>query len=270
MCRVLDVSASGYYAWVDRRPSFRAQGDQHLLSHIQRIHEESRQAYGSLKTWKALRSLGIPCGKHRIARLRRENGIEARRRRRFKVTTQCRKMQWIAPNRLNRCFHVQGPNRVWVGDVTFIATRTGWLYLAIIMDLYSRKIIGWAMSNRIDKRLVLDALNMALLRRRPDAEILHHTDRGAIYASDEYRQKLSTHKIVASMSRKGNCYDNAVAESFFSTLKNEAIADDILESRDNARTIIFDYIEIFYNRRRIHQSLNYQTPEEMEMTSVVT
>lgn len=239
-----------------------------LLVEIKRIHKESREAYGSLKTWKTLNDQGIACGKHRVARLRRINGIEAKRRKRFKVTTHSKNTEWIAPNRLNRCFRAEHPNQVWVGDVTSIATRMGWLYLAILLDLYSRKIIGWSMSNRIDKQLVLDALDMALVRRKIDSGVLHHTDRGAIYASDEYRAKLSAHRLSSSMSRKADCYDNAVAESFFSTLKNELTSGHVFESRNRARTEIFEYIEIFYNRQRLHQSLNYLTPEKMEMSVV--
>lgn len=217
-----------------------------------------------MKTWITLNEQGISCGKHRVARLRRLNSIEARRIKRFRVTTSSKNTEWIAPNLLNRCFRADRPNQVWVGDVTFIATRMGWLYLAVLLDLYSRKVIGWSMSNRIDKQLVLDALDMALMRRRPDSEVLHHSDRGSIYASDEYREKLSVNQLSRSMSRKADCYDNAVAESFFSTLKNELTYGDVFESRERARTEIFDYIEIFYNRQRLHQSLNYLTPEKME------
>jgi transposase InsO family protein len=265
---VLQVSPSGYYAWSTRVIGRRAKQNEQLLVEIQRMHEESRQSYGSIKIWKALNAQGIRCGKHRIARLRRINGIETRRRRRFKVTTRSKNNQWIEPNLLNRCFHVQRPNQVWVGDVTFIATRTGWLYLAILIDLYSRKVIGWSMSNKNDKHLVLNALDMAVARRQPKSGVLHHTDRGAIYAADEYRQKLSSHQLISSMSRKADCYDNAVAESFFSTLKNELDFDYIFESRDQARTEVFKYIEIFYNRQRIHQALNYLTPEKMEALTV--
>lgn len=250
--------------------SYRARANQQLLIQIRSIHHESRQAYGALKVWKALNVRGIACGKHRVARLRRVNGIEARRRRRFKVTTNSKHTTWIAPNLLNRCFQVAQPNRVWVGDVTFIATRVGWLYLAVLLDLYSRKVIGWSMSERIDKELVLKALEMALMRRRPESEVLHHTDRGSIYASDEYREKMLQNRMRSSMSRKADCYDNAVAESFFSTLKNELVVGSVFESRDRARTEIFDYIEGFYNRQRIHQSLNYLTPEEAEMRAVVS
>jgi len=235
---------------------------------IRTIHQESRQAYGSLKTWKTLNSLGLVCCKHRVARLRRVHGIEAKRRRRFKVTTNSRSTEAIAPNLLNRRFQIKRPNRVWLGDVTFVATRAGWLYLAVLLDLYSRKVIGWSMSERNDKRLALDALEMALMRRRPDSEVLHHTDRGSIYASDEYREKMGRHRLVSSMSRKADCYDNAVAESFFSTLKNELVCGSVFESRDRARSEIFDYIERFYNRQRIHQSLNYRTPDEMEKLAV--
>ena len=265
---MLQVSSSGYYAWITRPASKRKGLDQRLLAQIQRVHQESRQAYGSFKTWKELNTQGIICGKHRVARLRRLNGIEPKRVKRFKVTTQSRVGQWIAPNLLNRRFQVQRPNQTWVGDVTFIATRRGWLYLAIMLDLYSRKVIGWSMSERIDKRLVLDALEMALIRRKPQSQVLHHTDRGAIYASDEYRQRLHEHQLSSSMSRKGDCYDNAVAESFFSTLKNELVCGSIFESRDQARAEIFKYIEVFYNRKRIHQSLGYLTPEKMEMLAV--
>lgn len=268
MCRVLSVSSSGYYEWLTRPLSRRAESNKQLLIQIKRVHKESREAYGSLKTWITLNTQGVACGKHRVARLRRLSGIEARRRKRFKVTTNSKNTEWIAPNLLNRCFKTERPNQVWVGDVTFIATRMGWLYLAILLDLYSRKIIGWSMSNRIDKHLVLGALDMALIRRKPDSEVLHHTDRGSIYASDEYREKLSAHQLLRSMSRKADCYDNAVAESFFSTLKNELTSGDVFESRDRARTEIFDYIEIFYNRQRIHQTLNYLTPEKMEMLTV--
>jgi len=264
LCRGLKVSSSGYYDWRRRSVSRRAKENERLLIEIRRIHYESRQAYGSLKTWKTLKACGIDCGKHRVARLRRLCGIEAKRKRRFKVTTRSKHTDWVAPNDLKRCFHIDRPNRVWMGDVTSIATQRGWLYLSVLLDLYSRKVIGWSMSNRIDKQLVLKSLEMALLRRQPEGPVLHHTDRGSIYASEDYIKKLETHRLKPSMSRKGDCYDNAVAESFFSTLKNELVDGNIFESREQARTEIFDYIEIFYNRQRIHQSLNYLTPEMME------
>lgn len=261
---MLKVSPSGYYGWARRPVSRRAQENERLLIEIRRVHYESRQAYGSLKTWKTLREGGVLCGRHRVARLRRLYRIEAKRRRRFKVTTQSRDTSWIAPNLLNRRFLADHPNRVWLGDVTFIATRRGWLYLAVLLDLYSRKVIGWSMSDRIDKQLALGALEMALRRRAPETPVLHHTDRGAIYASDEYLAKLAAHRMKSSMSRRGDCYDNAVVESFFSTLKNELVNGRLFESREEARMELFEYIESFYNRQRIHQSLNYLTPEMME------
>ena len=268
MCGVLKVSASGYYGWKIRPLSKRSQFNKYLAVEIRRIHIESRENYGTIKTWKALKAKGIYCGKHQVARLRKINGIESKRRKRFKVTTLSKNTEWIAPNRLNRSFQTAKPNKVWVGDVTFIATRNGWLYLAILLDLYSRKVIGWSMSERNNKRLVLDALDMAIERRNPKSEVLHHTDRGSIYGSDDYRNKLITSGLVPSMSRKGDCYDNAVAESFFSTLKNELIFGQRFISRDCARQEIFKFIEIFYNRQRLHQSLNYITPEMMELRAV--
>ena len=245
------------------------ESDQKLLFQIRHVHERSRETYGYLKTWKTLKAQGILCGKHRIARLRRIHGIESKRRRRFKITTRSRDCRsFTAPNRLNRCFTAERPNQVWVGDITAIPTRLGWLYLAVLLDLYSRKIIGWSMSERLDKRLVLDTLDMALLRRKPKSEVLHHTDQGAVYTADEYREKLSDYRLTASMSRRANCYDNAVAESFFSTLKNELLWGRSFLSRDQARSEIFEYMEVFYNRQRIHQSLNYLTPEKMELSVV--
>lgn len=248
--------------------SSRAKYDVMLIKEIQQVHKEYKQTYGSVKTWKTLNARGFKCGKHRISRLRSINGIESKRRRRFKITTRSKNTKWIAPNVLNRCFEVKKPNKAWVGDVTFISTQRGWLYLAILLDLYSRKVIGWSMSRRNDKQLVLNALDMALIHRQPGPGLLHHTDRGAVYASDEYRQKLSLHQIRSSMSRKADCYDNAVAESFFSNLKNELSCGTSFKSRNQARSEIFKYIEVFYNRQRIHQSLNYLTPEKMEMLTV--
>jgi putative transposase len=263
MCSVLCVSASGYYDWRKRPLSERKQEEAVLLKEIQQAHLESKESYGTIKIWKSLRSKGLMCGKHRIARLRRQNGIETRRRKRFKVTTISRNTKWIAPNLLNRCFTSDQPNKIWVGDVTCVATRAGWLYLAVLLDLYSRKVIGWSMSDRNNKQLVLNALDMALAQR-DSLKVLHHTDRGALYGSDEYRERLKQANMVPSMSRKGDCYDNAVAESFFSTLKNELVGGQDFKDRDCARSEIFKFIEIFYNKQRLHQSLGYITPEMME------
>jgi len=268
MCNVLDVGRSGYYDWKKRPPSKRDISDKCLTAEIRQIHSDSKENYGTIKTWKALKVKGVDCGKHRVARLRKINGIESRRRKRFKVTTMSKNTEWIAPNRLNRCFSASKPNKVWVGDVTFIATRAGWLYLAVLLDLYSRKVIGWAMSKRNNKELVLGALSMALERRCPRSRVLHHTDRGSIYGSDEYRNSLVASGLVPSMSRKGDCYDNAVAESFFSTLKNELACGQLFSSRDHARSEIFKFIEIYYNRQRLHQTLGYVTPDAMELEAV--
>lgn len=264
MCKVLKVSRSGYYDWKIKPLSKRKLFDNYLAAEIRQIHSESKENYGAIKTWKALKVKGIYCGKHRVARIRKINGIESKRRKRFKVTTLSKDTKWIAPNRLNRCFKVTQPNKVWVGDVTFLATRNGWVYLAILLDLYSRKVIGWSMSDKNNKQLVLNALDMALERRRPQSEILHHTDRGRTYGSDEYRNKLISSGLMSSMSRKGDCYDNAVAESFFSTLKNELIFGQRFISREHVRSEVFKFIEIFYNRQRLHQTLNYVTPEMMD------
>ena len=268
MCKVLKVSRSGYYGWKTRPLSKRKLFDKYLSAKIHQIHVESKENYGVIKTWRALKAKGIYCGKHRVARLRKINSIESKRRKRFKVTTLSKNTEWIAPNRLNRCFQARKPNEVWVGDITFVATQKGWLYLAILLDLYSRKVIGWAMSEKNNKQLVLNALDMALERRRPQSGVLHHTDRGRTYGSDDYRNKLIASGLVPSMSRKGDCYDNAVAESFFSTLKNELIVGQRFISRDHAKSEIFKFVEIFYNRQRLHQTLNYVTPEMMELKAV--
>lgn len=264
LCFVLDVSVSGYYSWKKRPLSYRKSQDEWLLREIRKVHMDSKETSGTIKIWKTLKIKGIDCGKHRIAKLRRVNGIETRRRKRFKITTQSRHTRWVAENVLKRSFETDRPNKVWVGDVTCIATRCGWLYLAVLLDLYSRKVIGWSMSERNNRHLVLNALNMAIDSRRPSLGMIHHTDQGALYGSDEYRNRIKQYGMIPSMSRKGDCWDNAVAESFFSTLKNELILGKIFYDRDHARSEIFKFIEIFYNRHRLHQTLGYITPEAME------
>jgi transposase InsO family protein len=268
MCQALGVSPSGYYAWRDRPLSLRAQANRQLVSEIRRVHTAARGVYGARKTWQQLRVEGSACGKHRVARLRRLAGIEAIRRRRFKITTHSRRGQGSAPDLVQRGFTAAAPNRVWVGDVTCVATREGWLYMAILLDLYSRKVVGWAMSERINTALVLRALQMALGTRRPTPGLIHHTDRGAIYAAEDYRQLLAAHGLAASMGRKGDCYDNAVAESFFSTVKNELAVEPPYASRREAQTALFEYIEVFYNRQRIHQTLGYRTPQQVDEQTV--
>lgn len=269
MCKALQASRSGYYDWRNRGESQRSVRDRSMLGHIYRVHDQSRQHYGIIKCWKQLNAEGIECGRERVARLRREQQIYAKRRKRFVVTTRSKHRHWVAPNQLQRDFTASSPNRIWVGDVTFIATRSGWLYLSVLLDLYSRKVVGWSMSNSNNGQLVKDALEMAVQHRQPGKGLIHHTDRGSTYAMESYRELLIRYGMISSMSRKRDCWDNAVAESFFANLKNELIYWQHFNTREQARAAIFDYIEVFYNRQRLHQTLNYQTPEQFERTSNV-
>jgi len=264
MCRALSASRSGYYAWCHREPSVHQRNDLALAAHVRRIHAASREAYGARKVWKALVAEGIACGRHRVARVRREHGIEARRRRRFKVTHYARRHKSTAPDLVRRRFQAERPNQCWVGDVTFISTRVGWLYLAVLIDLYSRKVVGWALSDRNNEPLVSTALRMAITHRQPAAGLIHHTDRGVLYSSGNYRRLMAAHGLRPSMSRHGDCYDNACAESFFSTLKNELIHGQAFTTREAARMAIVSYIEGFYNRKRLHQTLGYRMPASVD------
>ncbi len=264
MCAVLQVSRNGYYDWRDRPESKRSKENGFALSQIREVHARSREAYGALKTWRELMARGYSWGRHRIAKLRRTAGIEAKRKRRFRITTQSRAGAAPAKNRLKQCFEAKAANRVWAGDITFIPTAEGWLYLAVLIDLYSRRVVGWAMSERIDQQLVIDALNMALLQRRVKPGLIHHTDQGRQYTSAAYLAVLKQHGMIASMSRRANCYDNAVAESFFSSLKNELVHHRTFKTRNEAITAIFEYIEVFYNRQRRHQTLDYSSPVDYE------
>ena len=268
MCRVLKVSRGGYYGWRDRGPSKRLQSDERLLKQIQAVHQQSREHYGIVKCWKTLKQTGIRCSRDQVARIRRQYSIYSKRRRRFVITTRSKRGQSVSPNLLERNFTVVLPNRVWVGDVTFIPTRQGWLYLAVMIDLFSRKVVGWSMSNSNNGQLVQDSLNMAIHRRKPSPGLIHHTDRGSTYATDRYQQIQQEYGIIASMSRKGDCWDNAVAESFFSNLKNELTYWVTFNSREQARSAIFDYIEIFYNRKRLHQTLDYESPDSYEQKRI--
>ena len=270
LCHLLGVSRSGFYAWGSRGESRRVREDRTLLTHIEHVHRDSREAYGAVKTWRALQARGIACGRNRVARLRSQAGIEARRMRRFRVTTQSRHSYPIAANVLNRAFNVSRPNRIWVGDNTFIPTQAGWLYLAILVDLFARRVVGWAMSRYIDRELVADALGMALARRRPAPGLVHHTDQGRQYATGSYCQRLMANGITPSMSRKGDCFDNACAESFISTLKNELVHHLQFKTREEAKSAIFEFIEVFYNRQRLHQTLGYLSPAEFERRAGVS
>jgi putative transposase len=267
MCRALQVSPSGFYDWRDRPCSARTLANLELLKRIRVIHAESDENYGAIKTWKALKQQGIVCGRHRVARIRCLHGIEAKRMRRIRRVCAGRKTQVIAPERLHRQFMVPKPDRVWVGDATFIPTQEGWLYLAIILDLYSRQIVGWSMNRYLNASLVTEALMMAICRRRPKPGLIHHTDQGAIYGTLSYRAILKHHGMIASMSRRGRCCDNAVAESFFSNLKNELTWHRNFKTREEAKAAIFDYIEVFYNRRRLHETLDHVSPFEFERMS---
>jgi transposase InsO family protein len=269
MCRALQVSRSGYYAWQARPESDRARRNHRLLARIRHIHTRSREAYGILKTWRALREQGETCGHNRVARLRRLHGIEARRRRRFRTGQAARHNVPAAPNLLQRQFTVKAPDRVWAGDITFIPTREGWLYLAVLLDLYSRKVVGWSMSEKQNQQLAIQALAMAVEHRQPNPGLLHHTDQSPLYATPAYREIQKAHHMIPSMSRKGDCYDNAVAESFFSNLKNELTWDRDFKTRSEARSAIFEWIEGFYNRERMHETLDYVSPVRYEERTAV-
>ncbi len=267
LCEHLEVSTSGYYDWHKRLdcPGPRALENLALAQEIGLIHTHSRHTYGSPRVMQELRKKGRRHGRHRIARLMQQKGLCGRQKGRHRVqTTDSRHDQPIAPNRLAEAPKATAPNQLWVADITYIETLEGWLYLAGVLDLYSRKIVGWAMSERIDTSLVLSALDMALLHRQPPSNLLFHTDRGVQYASGDFRQALSQASLVASMSRKGNCYDNAFMESFWSTLKLELVYRGCFQSRAQARTQIFDYIEVFYNRQRSHSALDFHSPVDFE------
>ena len=268
LCRAMQVSPSGYYAFMQRGPSARALENAKLLAEIKEIHVLSRSTYGSPRMYRELLARGHAVSPGRVERLMRANGISARRKRRFKVTTDSKHNMAVAANTLDREFAVEVADRKWAGDITYIWTREGWLYLAVILDLFSRRVVGWAMDHRIDRRLVLGALDMALMVREPTEDLLHHSDRGSQYASEDYRKRLKAAGIACSMSRKGDCWDNAVVESFFGTLKQELVHRSEFETRNEAKSAIFEYIEVFYNRWRRHSYLGYMSPAEFEAAAV--
>jgi len=269
MCRVLGVARSGFYAWKKRPKPARAKSDAQLAVQVAAAHHRSRRTYGSPRVHRELRAQGVRVGKKRIERLMRENGIQGRAKRRFKRTTDSKHGGPIAPNILARQFTVTEPNRVWVTDVTAIATGEGWLYLAPVLDLFSRRVVGWASSENNDTALALDALGKALRSRRPRPGLLHHSDRGSPYASDDYRAALRAHHVCPSMSRKGDCWDNAVAESFFASLRAELVDHERFTTRDAAIDAIADYIDNFYNAERRHSYLGFLNPIEFELRSQV-
>ena len=267
LCGVLDVSRSGYHAWCKRPPSPRKSSDAQLAVQVAAVHKRSRRAYGSPRVHAELQAHGVRVGRKRVERLMRENGLEARRKRRFRRTTDSKHSQPIAPNLLGRAFDVTAPNEVWVTDVTAIWTLEGWLFLAVMLDLYARRVVGWAMSASNDTRLALEALRQALRTREPPRGVLHHSDRGSPYASADYRAALTARGFIASMSRKGDCWDNAVAESFFGTLRAELVDHERYATHAQAYASIVDYIDTFYNIERRHSHLGYVNPIEFELRS---
>lgn len=264
MCLVLGVSRSGYYAWRRRQPSARERANRLLSALIRLLHQKSRRTYGYRRIHAALVAQGTTCGKNRVARLMQKDGLRARRRRRYKRTTQSRHNWPVAPNRLAQSFVATSPNQKWLTDITYVWTAEGWLYLSVVLDLYSRLVVGWAMEPYLTDSLTKKALQMALARRQPQPGLLHHSDRGSQYASASYQHLLSSHQALTSMSRTGNVYDNAPMESFFATLKTELIHHCNYITRRQAKSDIFEYIEVFYNRQRLHSALGYVSPMAYE------
>ena len=267
LCQALEVSASGYYDWQQRKssPGPRALEDHHLRSQIRRIHQDSRDTYGAPRVQMSLRGQGRRHGRNRIAQLMRKEDLFGRQKRRYRLrTTDSNHDQPIAPNRLAQLPRASRPNQIWAADITYVATAQGWVYVAAIVDLYSRRIVGWAVSQQINTALVLLALSMALTHRQPRAGLVFHSDRGVQYATLEYRQAMEAAQLIASMSRKANCYDNAAMEAFWSTLKLELIYRRNFDDMAQVREALFDYIEVFYNRQRLHSALGYRTPAAFE------
>jgi len=269
MCRVLRVSRSGYYDWIDRPESKRSRDNRVLLSAIKEIHQESKEIYGSPKITEALPDRGLHASRPRVARLMAKNGIRSKIKRRFKVTTNSDHELPISPNLLGQDFTVSAPGLVWVSDITYIPTQEGWLYLTTVMDLFHRKIVGWSMSNRMTaEQTAIAALEHACKRSRPSPGLIFHSDRGVQYASEEFRTLVNKHQMLQSMSGKGNCYDNAVAESFFKSLKTEWVYHERYRTRQQAKSSVFEYIEVFYNRIRKHAYLGYLSPEQFELLTI--
>jgi transposase InsO family protein len=267
MCEALEVSPSGFYSWLKRPPSPREQRRQALVAEIREIHAEARQCYGSPRIHAALAGAEGARSVNTVAKLMRDNDIRAKTARRFRCrTTDSAHSLAVAENVLSRQFNPCGPNQAWVADITYVPTAEGWLYLAVVEDLFSRMIVGWSMADHMQSRLVVDALDMAVKRRLPGAGLLAHSDRGSQYASDHYQRLLSRHGITCSMSEVAQCWDNAPAESFFATLKKELVHDENYKTREEARASIFEYVEVFYNTERLHSSLGYVTPAEYEQS----
>jgi transposase InsO family protein len=264
LCQVLEVSTSGYYDWHDRPESNRVKENRRLLTKISLFHKVSREIYGSPRIYRDLVDAGEAVSINRVARLMQKNSIQSKMARKFVITTDSKNTMQPAPDQLQRKFKVDAPDKAWVSDTTFIPTRQGWLYLAVVIELYSRQVIGWAMSDRNNSQLVQDALTMAIWRRGKVNSVIVHSDQGSTYASGDYQKLIKENNLSCSMSRKGECLDNAVAESFFGTLKTELVTHEDYRTKEEARKSLFEYIEIFYNRRRRHSFLGYISPAEFE------
>ena len=264
LCRLLEVSQSHYYRWRAGWRSKRKQEDARLIPAVQRVFEEHDGNYGNRRVTRDLQEEGLEVGRHRVARLMRENGLKGRIKPAFRKTTDSDHGMPVAPNLLEQNFDVAEPDRVWAGDISYLRTTEGWLFIAVILDLCSRKVVGWSMSTRIDRQLCLDALQMALWRRRPGPGLVHHSDQGSQYTSDDYQEALEGRKIACSMSRRGNCWDNAVVESFFATLKRELFYGRPQACREATAQAVFKYIETYYNPKRRHSSLGYLSPDQYE------
>jgi putative transposase len=262
LCGLLGVSTSGHADWKACGGPTQWLSDDQLLTLIRSVHAESKQAYGSPRITEELKDRGIPVSRNRVRKLMQAHGIRARHKRCYKVTTDSKHTLPVAPNLLNRQFATAAPDQAWTTDITYIPTREGWLYLAVVMDLYTRMIVGWSMDSRMTRELVMNALRMARFRRKPQPDLLHHSDRGSQYCSGDYQALLAKYGMVASMSRKGNCWDNAPMESFFNSLKNERVFHEDYATREEAKRDLFDYIEVFYNRRRRHSALRYKSPAQ--------
>lgn len=264
MCEVLGVSPSAYYEWEREQESAHARRDAELVARIQALFARFKGRYGAPRIHGELAKDGINISRKRVARLMREAGIRAKGARKYKATTDSKHTLPVAPNLIERQFTAEAPNEVWVSDITYLWTRQGWMYLAVIIDLFSRRVVGWSLSDRMTADLVCSALDSAVAQRQPGPKLIFHSDRGSQYASRTFRRRLWRYRMTQSMSRKGNCWDNAVAESFFATLKKELVRDFVFDSRAAARSAVFEYIEVFYNRQRAHSLLNYATPTSFE------
>lgn len=261
MFRVLKVSKSGFFDWKKRGPSNHERRRNALIGKIEQIHQGSRKTYGSPRVYQVLKGLGEKCSKSTVERLMRENGIRSKVRRKFRLTTDSNHKLPVAPNLVKRDFTAKAPNQLWCTDITYLWTKEGWLYLAAIIDVFTRKVVGWSMQDRLTLPLALQALDMAIKRQQPEPGLVHHSDRGCQYAAHEYRAELKRHGIIASMSRRGQCWDNALAESFFHSLKTEHVYHERFETKAQAKSSVFEWIEVFYNRQRIHSAIGFNNPE---------